>query len=119
MLKSIIVEIIEAASHEVCYVSHEEIFDLIEIFQDQMETMQSTLKQILARISALKQAPQSRSTRVGFDSKCGGDKVYFVLDYSTSTSSRSNHDSDDKLEYQMKIYLPQFNGRLKIEELLD
>ena len=89
------------------------------MFQDQMETMHNTLKEILARISALEQTPGSRNTSVGYGFRSGGDKVYSVSDYSTSTSSRANYDSDDRPDYRMKIDLPQFNGQLKIEEFLD
>ena len=84
-----------------------------------METMHNTLKQILARISALEQIPESRNTNVCFGSKSGRDKAYYVPNYSTSTSSRGNNDSDDRPNYQMKIDLPHFNGQLKIEQFRD
>ena len=112
-------QINDVVSPQVCSVSREELFDSKEMFQDQMETMHNTLKEILARISALEQTPGSRNTNVGSGSKSGGDKVYYVSDYSTSTSSRANYDSDDRPDYRMKIDLPQFNGQLKIEEFLD
>ena len=43
----------EVVSLEVCSISREELFDLMEMFQEQMETMHNVLKQILARILAL------------------------------------------------------------------
>ena len=49
----------------------------------------------------------------------GSEATFWVASYSTSTSSRGNHDSDDRPDYQMKIDLPPFNGQLKIEEFLD
>ena len=69
------------------------------MFQDEMETKNKTLKQILTRISVLEQTQGSRNTNVGSGSKSGGDKVYSVSDYSTSTSSRTNYDSDDRPDY--------------------
>ena len=81
--------------------------------------MCNMFKQILAHMSALDQAPQSKSTKVGFGSKSGGEIFYSFLYYSTSTSSISNHDNDDRSKYIMNTNLPYFNGQLKIEEFLD
>ena len=51
---------------------------------------------------------------MGSGSKSGRDNAHFVPNYSTFTSSRGNHDSDDRPDYPMKIFLPHFNGKLKI-----
>ena len=117
MSKAKIVQNQEDSSDEVCAVSREELFDLKEMFQDQLEKVNETLKQILSRMTALEQQPtQSRNAKARSGSKSGGDKVYEVPDF--STDSRNLH-NEDRQDYRMKIDLQNFSGNLKIEDFLD
>ena len=53
-----------------------------------MGIMYDLLNQMLSCISILQQVPQSKNNKMGSISKSGGVKVYFILNYPTTTCSR-------------------------------